>query len=436
LPGAQDGDLAVIFVGGNKESWFRCDKATVCRGSKVLQEILAACDEPCRGIGTVCGIHTVLLEPSEDEPFPMPRHISDKSEFPWKSVPTMVDSPMGVGPHPTGDLDRDDDKSGSLNGRSTPQINSSKPLSEVALVAKAHRLILETLQLQPPQLLSRDIRQALILTDKVLQYATFYEVLMPIRHALNAMLSQFGKDLYAEVANNPPLWLRRAISLENLTIFRESAIHLVGGYFAWPWATPQKELPENTLRVIKAKASELHKCQQQVDVHLLCNTIQTSRANGIEPITIEEEPEGWLAVSLFREWFAEQLQQIKLVSESEDKTSTVHYKAEIYRTINKRPHTYLRCSTLEQRLRVPNFPVEPWELQELLETMKDGLARIVEDSGLLTNNLLVDVEGLPIKYLTCAEIKDEDIPWGKSGKRRKAKSESSTRRSSTTANYR
>lgn len=49
------------------------------------------------------------------------------------------------------------------------------------------------------------------------------------------------------------------------------------------------------------------------------------------------------------------------------------------------------------------------ELSNDIKILKDFAKEMVEE--LCRNNLMLDVEGNGIEYLTCAEIRPEDMPW-------------------------
>lgn len=187
------------------------------------------------------------------------------------------------------------------------------------------------------------------------------------------------------------------------------------------------------MKTAKALAHQLYRRQRDLDVRLLMNNVEVIRDGKAEPITLGTENEAWFAISFFREWLAEQLREIDLVSEVDDQTSAIHYKAHIYRAIQRRPSSYLRCSVLEQKLAEANIWIERAEFQKYLDLVKDELAKIIDRSDLLCNNLMLDVDDLQIQYLTCAELTDEDIPWKVTVKKRKVKTEPRSTRSSTTS---
>jgi len=57
-----------------------------------------------------------------------------------------------------------------------------------------------------------------------------------------------------------------------------------------------------------------------------------------------------------------------------------------------------------------NFPHQQKELCENLSLFKDAQALLVEP--LIRNNLMLHVQEYPeIRYLTCVDIGDQDIPW-------------------------
>jgi hypothetical protein len=83
-----------------------------------------------------------------------------------------------------------------------------------------------------------------------------------------------------------------------------------------------------------------------------------------------------------------------------------------YRIIGKAGEAYLRNDTLQRFNETFGMSTKGKQcLQASVEAVKKGVAPIVDD--LLVNNTQIKrgPNDLPLPYLTCAEILDEELPW-------------------------
>ena len=244
--------------------------------------------------------------------------------------------------------------------------------------------------------------------DEALAQSTKYQFPKTIRDPLNVLLTELGQGFYAEIAKDPPQWMKRAVLLRSQTAFREAAIHIVGCWPEWPWPTPKSALGERIQRMINKKASLLCAKSRGIDRDLLLSNIEHHKWGETAPVTLIEDIEASLVVSCWSSWFRNAVWEIQDPETGEVDPTQV---GAIYRKISSKSE-YLRPEELMDELgnaRV-NFPHHQKDLCENLTLFKDAQASLVEP--LIKNNLMLHVQEHPeIRYLTCVDIGDQDIPW-------------------------
>ena len=225
---------------------------------------------------------------------------------------------------------------------------------------------------------------------------------------LNVLLTQLGQEFYAEIAKDPPRWMKQAVLLHSTIAFKEAAIHIVGCWPKWPWPTPRSCLGERIQRMINKKANLLRTKSRDIDRELLLSNIEHHKWGTATPVTLIEDVEASLVVSYWSSWFRNAVWEIRDPHTGEIDPTQV---GAIYRKISSKAE-YLRPEELMDELGSAkvNFPHHQKELCENLTLFKDAQALLVE--SLIRNNLMLHVQEHPeIRYLTCVDIGDQDIPW-------------------------
>lgn len=229
-----------------------------------------------------------------------------------------------------------------------------------------------------------------------------------VRDPLNVLLTQLGQEFYVEIAKDPPRWMKRAVLLNSKIAFKEAAIHMVGCWPKWPWPSPKNSLEERIQRMINKKASLLRMKSRDVDRDLLLSNIEHHKWDAPAPVTLVEDVEASLVVHYWSSWFRKAIWEIQDPQTGEVDPTEV---GAIYRKISSKSE-YLRPEELMDELSSAkvNFPHYQKELCENLSLFKDAQASLVKP--LIRNNLMLHLQGHPeIRYLTCVDISDQDIPW-------------------------
>lgn len=156
-----------------------------------------------------------------------------------------------------------------------------------------------------PSLHPTDITIAYSESKSLLFLADMYDALPVVGSRIDHHLLRFSSRLFKQIAKYPPSYLRLGFLARSRIIFTEALIHVVG---QWPLAysyltsTPGYEIPDSVMELIEDKADELEELKAKVEAKLFRLTLTTSRG---ERATPTNDYLGWLAMSLFRQWLAE-----------------------------------------------------------------------------------------------------------------------------------
>ena len=185
----------------------------------------------------------------------------------------------------------------NLNERSQPSV-PAEPGDEVL---KDYDNLFRTMYQYPPILDTINIATAYTECKALLQLADMYDALEIVGSRVDHHLLRFGAKLLKQIAKYPPSYLKLGYLARSRTIFTEALIHVVG---QWPVAAPQlrSQIDDNVMDLIEDKVDELEEQQQRVESKLWRLTLTTSRG---ERVTPSNDFLTWLAMSLFRQWLAE-----------------------------------------------------------------------------------------------------------------------------------
>ncbi|KKY14222.1 hypothetical protein UCRPC4_g06826 [Phaeomoniella chlamydospora] len=156
----------------------------------------------------------------------------------------------------------------------------------------------------PPILNSTNIAQAYTECKALLNLADMYDALPVTGSRVDHHLLRFSSRLFKQIAKYPPSYLKLGYLARSRIIFSEALIHVVG---QWPLALPHLrnsmvEVPETVIELIEDKVDELEELKAKIEARLFRLTLTTSRGERVNPSNAYLD---WLAVSLFRQWLAE-----------------------------------------------------------------------------------------------------------------------------------
>lgn len=299
----------------------------------------------------------------------------------------------------------------------------------------------------PPVLDSINIATAYTECKALLHLADMYDALEIVGTRVDHHLLRFGARLFKQVAKYPPSYLKLGYLARSRTIFSEALIHVVG---QWPLAQPQlrSQIDANVMELILDKVDDLEETQQRIESKLWRLTLTTSRGDRVTPIN---DFLAWQAMSLFRQWFAENTtpapngilkdstrsgsnnavptrassrsssnhiasQRVQPQQPQQQQSATMTNTGRVYRILgSSSPSGYLGHDELKRFLKLqPDLYTR--ENLRRFEKRMDELKNLARDAvkPLMRNFLELDLSSFGtggLGYLTCTRLEEREVPW-------------------------
>ena len=160
-----------------------------------------------------------------------------------------------------------------------------------------------------PTLNTTNIASAYSECKALLTLADMYDALAVVGSRVDHHLLRFSSRLFKQIAKYPASYLKLGYLARSRIIFSEALTHVVG---QWPQPYPYLRdpsgdnsvytVPELVIDLIEDKVDELEELKAKVEAKLFRLTLSTSRGERVSP---SNDYLGWLAMSLFRQWLAE-----------------------------------------------------------------------------------------------------------------------------------
>ncbi|KAG8629677.1 hypothetical protein KVT40_003542 [Elsinoe batatas] len=135
----------------------------------------------------------------------------------------------------------------------------------------------------------------------LLHLAEMYDALEVVGPRIDYHLLRFGNRLFKQIAKYPPSYLKLGFLARSKTIFAEALIHVVG---QWPMGRPmlENQTDQAVMDLVEDKVDVLEETKAKVEGKLFRLSLTNNRGERLSPASGFVE---WLAVSLFRQWLAE-----------------------------------------------------------------------------------------------------------------------------------
>ena len=329
-----------------------------------------------------------------------------------------------------------------------------------------------------PILNTTNIASAYSECKALLSLADMYDALEVVGPRIDHHLLRFSSRLFKQIAKYPPSYLKLGYLARSRIIFSEALTHVVG---QWPAAYPYLktagaeqgqgqsgggyEVPQAVIDLIEDKVDELEELKSRVEAKLFRLTLTTPRGERVNP---SNDYLGWLAMSLFRQWVAENTTpEVRGIlktpavggrpgsgnvnTQQQIPQNSIHQPLQpqpppppltpsrIYRLLaSPNPSSYLPHDELKRFLklhpsstppsttsRTPSYSSASSQSFYSKENMKRFERKVDEIKNLardtvkpLTRNvleldlrLLSDGGGGGLGYLTCMRVEEGEIPW-------------------------
>lgn len=186
----------------------------------------------------------------------------------------------------------------SMNDRTQAPPDPSDPDDDIL---KDYDNLFRTMYQFTPVLDTLNIATAYSESKALLQLADMYDALEIVGSRVDHHLLRFGARLLKQIAKYPPSYLKLGYLARSRTIFSEALIHVVG---QWPLAVSQlrNHIDAGVVELIEDKYDDLEDLKTRTEARLWRLNLTTSRGDRVTP---SNDYLSWLAVSLFRQWFAE-----------------------------------------------------------------------------------------------------------------------------------
>ncbi|KAK3990513.1 hypothetical protein QBC44DRAFT_239123 [Cladorrhinum sp. PSN332] len=270
---------------------------------------------------------------AEGDDIPMLVQKEEERERERIPPPTVTNSLFGGPPAPSSSLhsSRRDSKSGffrsvanlSLSAHhTTPSLPPPTPDEQDLL--RDYDNLFRIMYNYPPYLESINIADAYIQCKSLLTLADQYDALQVVGPRVDHHLLQFQSRLWKQIAKYPISYLRLGYLARSKVIFQEALVHVVG---QWPAGerSIRAALPESVVDIIEDKVDELEETVSRIEARLFRLSLVNSRTG--ERVAPGNNYLDWLAVSLFRQWLAENtvpvpVPSVPMVTFSDSSSST------------------------------------------------------------------------------------------------------------------
>lgn len=269
-----------------------------------------------------------------------------------------------------------------------------------------------------------NIANAYVECKSLLQIADMYDALEVIGPRVDHHLLRFQGRLWKQIAKYPPSYLKLGHMARSKAIFAEAMVHVVG---QWPAGINQLrgQISEPVIELIEDKVDELDELKAKIEVKLFRLSLTTSRGERVSPSSNWLD---WLAVSLFRQWLAENTNPppapiLKPASRSITSPRGSETPAplpppptfntgRIFRLLGQGGSSYLNHDECKRFLRLSpdhynrdNLRRFERRIEEIKNKAKDTV------KPLMRNFLELDLREGGLPYLTCTRIDPQDFPW-------------------------
>jgi hypothetical protein len=290
-----------------------------------------------------------------------------------------------------------------------------------------------------PVLNATNIAAAYSECKSLLSIADMYDALPVVGPRIDHHLLRFGSRLFKQIAKYPPSYLKLGYLSRSRIIFSEALTHVVGQWPApYPYLKPPDhtgggyEVPQSVIDLIEDKVDEMEDLKQKVESKLFRLTITTSRGERVSP---SNDYLGWLAMSLFRQWVAENTTpEVRgILKNAPGNTQPGQAPppvpplspSRIYRLIaSTNSQSYLPYEELKRFLKCQPYSSHNQSLyskdnirrfdrkmEEIKNVARDMVKPLTRNCLELDLRLLSDGGGGGLGYLTCMRCEEDEIPW-------------------------
>ncbi|KAJ4312311.1 hypothetical protein N0V94_007507 [Neodidymelliopsis sp. IMI 364377] len=269
----------------------------------------------------------------------------------------------------------------------------------------------------PPALDAINIANAYVECKALLALADMYDAVGVIGPRVDHHLLRFQGRLWKQIAKYPPSYLKLGYMARSKAIFAEAMVHVVG---QWPAGLNQLrgQIPDSALDLIEDKVEDMDELKSKIEVKLFRLSLTTSRGERVSPSSNWLD---WMAVSLFRQWLAENttpppapiLKSPRNGSATPLPSNSSSFNTgRVFRLIGQGGPSYLNHDECKRFLRLQHDQYNRENLKRFerrIEEVKNKAKDAVKP--LMRNFLELDLREGGLPYLTCTRVDPQDFPW-------------------------
>ncbi|KAF2830720.1 hypothetical protein CC86DRAFT_283726 [Ophiobolus disseminans] len=275
-----------------------------------------------------------------------------------------------------------------------------------------------------PALDAVNIASAYVECKSLLLIADMYDALEVIGPRVDHHLLRFQGRLWKQIAKYPPSYLKLGYMARSKAIFAEAMVHVVG---QWPQGINQLrgQIAEPVIELIEDKVDETDELKAKIEVKLFRLSLTTSRGERVSPSSNWLD---WLAVSLFRQWLAENTNPppapiLKAPrapgSRNGDNAPLPPPPAfntgRVFRLLGQGGSSYLNHDECKRFLRLNPDQYNRDNLRRFERRIDEMKVKAMDTvKPLMRNFLELDLREGGLPYLTCTRIDPQDFPWDES----------------------
>lgn len=226
-----------------------------------------------------------------------------------------------------------------------------------------------------------------------------------VRPTVDLSLLRHNNVLWTSVAANPVAWAELGRRVHSPTIFREGIVHMVGKWNNISDAE-RVELHPDIRSLCQRKFDEMNIAKEAIEMRILGHYPDFLCRNAVDRPgrpTYSNDIYMWMAICFFRHWFAQ------AISDGRNRLGP-DAGYEFYHQIGAAGQAYLDHESFKNFHQY--FPMSSKAcnvLEANMNVMKEDVKKFVKD--ILINRSTVDPNTYPLKWLTCALVTKEDLPW-------------------------
>ena len=267
-----------------------------------------------------------------------------------------------------------------------------------------------------------NIANAYIECKSLLNLADMYDAIEVVGPRIDHHLLQFQGRLWKQIAKYPSSYLKLGYLARSKVIFSEALVHVVG---QWPLGANhlRQQLSDQVLDIIEDKVDMLEEEKAKIEGSLFRLTLLTSRGERVTPSNSYLD---WTAVSLFRQWLAENTTPPPAPNHKDTPRPHGSQQAplppppptanagRIYRLLGTGGQAYLSHEEVKRFLKLRPEEYSRENLRRF-ERRLDELKQMAQNIArpLMRNSLELDLgrDGAGVAWLTCTKIEERDFPW-------------------------